>query len=70
MRLLNGAFSYYTQPEGTDTLNSIKFGQEHTNLPPDGPIAGNADYITTGVITSSLAMVNLITFTSVKSWHP
>ena len=44
MRLLNGAFSYYTQPEGTDTLNSIKFGQEHTNLPPDGPIAGNADY--------------------------
>ena len=64
MRLLNGAFSYYTQPEGTDTLNSIKFGQEHTNLPPDGPIAGNADYITTGVITSSLAMVNLITFTS------
>ena len=62
--LLNGAFSYFTQPAGADTLNSIKFGQEHTNLPPSGQIAGNADYLTTGVITGTLATVNLITVTS------
>ena len=64
MTYLNGAFSIFTHPAGTDTLNSIKWGQEHMNLPPDGPIAGNADYLTTGVITSSLATVNLITAVS------
>jgi len=54
-------------PTRSIALNS---GQEHTNLPPDGPYCGNADYITTGVITSSLAMVNLITFTSREVVHP